>query len=269
MRSISSGVYALLCLVFCVAVRAETTDVILLHTNDFHCAFERAEELESTITRLRARHPDALLFDAGDMFESKVPAVLLNKGRPVVKFMNRLGYDGMTLGDNAFDFLLSDIRQCMRDFHFPVLAANLFTKADGVPIALPYWIYHRNGAEIAVLGIYDEDPLDKAGLFFSDPAYVITHYVERLRARVDCVVILSHSGIKKDKKLAAAVPGIDLIIGGSSQEVLVQPIQEGKTWIVQAGAYGTHVGLVRLRIDTTHHRVVNCHATVIPTTKEE
>lgn len=247
------------------ALPNETT-VTIFHTNDFHCTFAQAEAVLRTLRRARAQYPASLLFDAGDMFESKVTAVLQARGKPVVQFMNAAGYDGMTLGDNAFDgFTLDDLRACMDAFRFPVLSANLFTKNDGAPLTLPYWIYHIQGAVIGVVGIYDEESLALAGIQVGDPVYALQHYAKHLRARVDCLAVLSHSGLASDRKLASAVSGLDLIIGGSSQDALQQPVRVGTTSIVQAGAYGYYVGAVQLRIDTRRHRVIECQGWLIPT----
>ena len=156
-------------LLHALPARGEIVDVTLLHTNDFHCRFDRSEAVIRTIRTLRKQYPHSLLLDAGDAFEIKVPKAALTRGEALVEFMNRAGYDVMTLGDNAFDgFTLPDIQRCMAQFTFPILNANLVVQKTGSPLALPYFVFTRNGATIGVIGIYDEEPLTGAGLLKAD-----------------------------------------------------------------------------------------------------
>lgn len=62
---------------------------------------------------------------------------------------------------------------------------------------------------------------------------------------VDLVVVLSHIGVEDDRRLAAEVEGIDLIVGGHSHTFL-EAEQVGGTWIVQAGEYSKVLGVTEL-----------------------
>ncbi len=66
--------------------------------------------------------------------------------------------------------------------------------------------------------------------------------------------MLSHLGLAYDEGLAAAVPGIDFIVGGHDHLTLTEAIPvanpAGKTtWIVQAGEFYEHVGKLRFTVD--------------------
>lgn len=77
--------------------------------------------------------------------------------------------------------------------------------------------------------------------------------MRELRAQgVDAVVALNHIGLDLDKKLAASVPGIDVIVGGHSHDaikerLLVKNPQGSQTLIGQAGLDGRYAG----RFDVT------------------
>ena len=62
-------------------------------------------------------------------------------------------------------------------------------------------------------------------------------------------ILLSHSGLMRDKELAHDFPELDIIIGGHSQTVLEEPEVVGKTIIVHAGGFGRYVGRLDLRIN--------------------
>jgi 2',3'-cyclic-nucleotide 2'-phosphodiesterase (5'-nucleotidase family) len=72
--------------------------------------------------------------------------------------------------------------------------------------------------------------------------------VPELRRRADLVVCLSHLGLEEDRQLAAAVPGIDVIVGGHTHTFQESPVQVGSTVIVQAGERGTVLGLLALEV---------------------
>ncbi len=248
---------------------ANNVDVTILHTNDFHCTFNRANSLLKTIRSLRKAFPHSILLDAGDMFESKVPKVITSRGRIVVDFMNQAGYDAMTLGDNAFKiFPLEDIERCIKKFRFPVLLSNLEKKSDENPLSLPYFIFNCNGARLGVIGLYDEESLDAAGIKILPPPKTLQRYISLLKNKVDCIIVLSHSGIDKDLKLAGQIDGIDVIVGGSSEVELHNPKKEGDTLIVQAGHYGMYVGALHLSIDTEKNAISKWKGGLIPTSSD-
>ena len=79
--------------------------------------------------------------------------------------------------------------------------------------------------------------------------------VRDLRAQgVDAVVALNHIGLDLDKKLAAAVPGIDVIVGGHSHDAVKEPLfiknpQGSRTLIGQAGLNGSYAGRFDVTVD--------------------
>jgi len=234
--------------------RAGVVEVAILHTNDLHGRLDRAGRLLATIHALRARHPTSILLDAGDAFESKVPGAVESGGREMVEFMNGAGYDGRTPGDNEFvDFRLADVLANVKRLSFPTLAANL--RVNGEPIGLPYMVYWRGGARLAVIGVYgDHKSLARFGVEELSARQTVRELVSALKGNVDCVVLLSHSGAKRERGYAKAIPGIDVIVGGSTHAAL-DPEVVGDTVIVRAEARGAAVGALVLEIDTDRHRL--------------
>jgi 2',3'-cyclic-nucleotide 2'-phosphodiesterase (5'-nucleotidase family) len=83
---------------------------------------------------------------------------------------------------------------------------------------------------------------------------------ERIRAiieehRPDLVIALTHLGLEEDRLLARRIPGIDVICGGHSHDLLpageaatVTHTDGRQTVIVQAGAGGIVLGVLRIRL---------------------
>jgi hypothetical protein len=71
--------------------------------------------------------------------------------------------------------------------------------------------------------------------------------VEQLRSNgAEIIVLLSHQGLEQDEALASAVPGIDLIVGASTQSFLQSPRAAGGAKIVQLSSKGQVFGLAVL-----------------------
>jgi S-sulfosulfanyl-L-cysteine sulfohydrolase len=88
--------------------------------------------------------------------------------------------------------------------------------------------------------------------------------VDELRdtRKVECVVLLSHNGIAVDLKLAGRVTGLDVILGGHTHDGLPQPIQVGRTLVVNSGSHGKF--LSRLDLDVRGGRVVAHRYRLLP-----
>ncbi|MDO8836960.1 MAG: 5'-nucleotidase C-terminal domain-containing protein, partial [Vicinamibacterales bacterium] len=106
--------------------------------------------------------------------------------------------------------------------------------------------------------------------------------VPKLRAEADIVILLSHCGVNVDEKLAAEVPGIDVILGGHSHTRM--PVGQfvwhsedlhadsvNGTVIAQAHQWGGELGRLDLRLGRNangHWRVVRYRSRLLPITAD-
>ncbi len=81
---------------------------------------------------------------------------------------------------------------------------------------------------------------------FEDPLAAAARLVPALRGQYapDLLIALTHIGLARDRQLAEAVPGIDLILGGHTHAALDQGEWVGGTLLAQAGAFGRFLGRV-------------------------
>jgi 5'-nucleotidase / UDP-sugar diphosphatase len=158
---------------------------------------------------------------------------------------------------------------------FPLLAANIYDKTSGQRLFEPYRVFERGGYRIAVMGLTTNDTSklvlasNVATVEFRKPADEAAKLVPQLRAQADMVIAATHMGHYTDGKsgvnapgdveMARAVKGIDLIVGGHSQNPVCMaaenqrndayvpgqpcaPDRQNGAWIVQAHEWGKYVG---------------------------
>jgi 2',3'-cyclic-nucleotide 2'-phosphodiesterase (5'-nucleotidase family) len=242
--------------------------VVLLHTNDVHGHLTGwrgwegdledrqvggLDRLAWAVKQARERHTDSeLLLDAGDLLGDTMIADL-TRGKALVDAFNHLGYDAMTVGNHEPDFGSAVLRRRIREAQFAIVAANLAERPGGKLVTRPYLIRKVNGVTVGVLGLaYPKTARTTAAknvadLDFQEPVGTVKRFLPRMRAEgTEVAVVLSHLGLGADLRLAEAVPGIDVIVGGHSHNRTGRPHRVGSTLVVQAGAHGSDLGKLEL-----------------------
>jgi 5'-nucleotidase / UDP-sugar diphosphatase len=262
-------------------------EVTILYTNDFHSAIDPipaywrpgspklggAAQLSTLINRVRARESPVFLFDSGDLFTGTFSYA--TRGEALMRLWETLKVDAMAIGNHEFDYGSAVFTPLMEKAAFPVLGANLYLKATGARYARPWVIVERGGVRVGVIGIIGKDaasvtlPSGIADLDVRDPLPEVEAAVKELRPRVDLVVVLAHQGktgpmqsdaegrpevqrdVDEDLRLAGAVPGIDVFVGGHAHRGLEQPLVHPRTGtlVVQTYGYGTRLGYLKLRLE--------------------
>ncbi len=255
----------------------------ILHTNDHHGRFWPNGDGEygmaarkTLVDRIRAEVAAAgghsLLLDGGDI-NTGVPESDLQDAEPDFQGMNRIGYDASAVGNHEFDKPPAVLAKQRQWATFPLLAANIYQ--GGQRMFEPYRIFERGGYKIAVMGLTTDDtqkmvlPENIRGISFRKPAEEAAELVPTLRAQADMVIAATHMGHYTDARhgvnapgdveMARAVKGLDLVVGGHSQNPVCMraenqrndaykpgepcaPDRQNGAWIVQAHEWGKYLG---------------------------
>ena len=256
----------------------------ILHTNDFHARFEPISRFDSgcsaedntagecfggtarlvtSVAEARARSNNSILVDGGDQFQGTL-FYTYYKGAAAAEFMNKLGYDGMTVGNHEFDDGPEVLTGFMDSVNFPVLMSN--ADVSGEPLLadklMKSTVIERGGEKIGLIGLTPEntDELASPGpnVIFSEPIAAVQAEVDKLTEMgVNKIIVLSHSGYGVDQEVAANTTGVDVIVGGHTNTLLGDdenaagpyPTMVGDTAIVQAYAYGKFLGELNVTFD--------------------
>jgi sulfur-oxidizing protein SoxB len=225
--------------------------------------------LATLIRREREVLPDrTILLDAGDAWYGSGIA-LLTQGRAPVEVMNAMGYQATTL---HWEFNLGKalLQQRIREARFPVLAQNLVDKEFEDPVLKPYVIAAPGGIRVGILGqayqfslLTTEDPRLTEGWQMGYRLESLRAHLKTLREkeRVDLVILVSHMGYPQDVALLPTLEGVDVVIGGHTHDILLQPTVVGKALVTQAGSHGKFLGVLDLeirggRVEGFQHRLL-------------
>lgn len=239
----------------------EIKEIRILHINDFHGFAEPYKSfgsdeylggivfLSSKIKSLRNEKP-SLLLAAGDMFQGNNWANLVY-GSSVTEMMNIMKFDAMVVGNHEFDFGQEVLKKRISEVSFPILGANV----EGIESLQPYIIKNISGINVGIIGVVTEDtpvsthPRNVTGLEFKNVEDTLKKYLNKIRDKVDLIIVISHIGYANDRKIAEQINGIDLIIGGHSHTKVDIPIKVNNTLIAQAWEHGKALGVVDITFE--------------------
>ena len=261
----------------------KTYRITIMHTNDHHGRFWKNSDGEYGLSaqktvvdairrEVAASGGHTLLLSGGDI-NMGVPESDLQDAVPDFLGMNLLGFQAMAVGNHEFDKPLLVLRMQRDLAKFPMLAANIYE--NGKRMFDPYKVFTIDGLRIGVMGLTTEDtykmvmPENVKNIEFRSTQAEAAKVVPELRAMADVVIAATHMGhyanglsgsqAPGDVELARAVKGIDLVVGGHTQNPACmkaeneidtayvpgtecKPDRQNGTWIVQAHEWGKYVG---------------------------
>ena len=219
-------------------------DLTILHVNDSHSYLAGTDDailidgkktgvtlggwarLASAVDMVRSRRGSVALLHGGDAVQGGLYFMKYG-GRPEMELLDRLGFDAMTLGNHEFDKGPLFLAGFLKYAGTPILGANV--EAPGVPALAkrirPYVILQYGDERVGVIGLTTPDTafISEPGpsVRFLDVAETARRCVRELEARgIDKIILLTHIGYENDLRLAAEVPGADVIVGGHSHTLL-------------------------------------------------
>ncbi|MFN6253479.1 MAG: thiosulfohydrolase SoxB [Acetobacteraceae bacterium] len=227
-----------------------------------------ADRMATIIKAIRAERPGrCLLLDGGDTWQGAWTN-LQTKAADMVAVQKALGVEAM-VGHWEFTYGADRVTELAKGLGFPFLAGNIQDREWNEDVFPTHAMFDRGGVKIAVIGqAFPYTPIANPRWMFPDWEFGIKE--EKIAARVHAardegaglVVLLSHNGFEVDRKLAARVPGIDVILTGHTHDALPRPVQIGRTLLIATGASGKFIS--RLDLDVQGGRVAGYRHALIP-----
>ena len=261
--------------------------ITILHTNDVHSHIDPfgpedgrnpnqggVARRATLIEGIRAKNPNTLLLDAGDIFQG-TPYFNYYGGELEFKLMSMLKYDAATIGNHDFDNGLEGLFAQLPHAKFDFISANYdFSNTILDTHVKPYKTFVIDGIKIGVFGL----GIELAGLvdknMYKETVYLNPVEIAQDMSRVlkenekcDLVICLSHLGYNyrinaekpSDLSLAQLTKDIDLIIGGHTHTFLKKPTIvknsiDKNVLVNQVGCYGINLGKIDFYFDSAKNK---------------
>lgn len=254
----------------------KTVKTSIFYINDIHSNLGNLERIKSASDEFDAFVPSKdtvkLKFSAGDVGVGREK----NFSKLAVTFQNTAGIMANAGGNHEFDLTKGELAEVLQDAKYKFMGLNVDIPKDTEENRelrkdlIKSYIQEKNGEKFGVIGLM---PFDFA-FHLSDPQEyhdfmilpvektipLLQKEVDGLKEQgINKVIVLSHAGYSDDVKIAKAVEGVDVILGGHTHD-LIKGIEEGKnlfyskktgepTIITQAGKNGDYFGILNLEFD--------------------
>ncbi len=251
----------------------------ILHTNDHHGHYlkdkygqygmaARKTLIDQLRNDIRSDGGYHLLLSGGDIITGTMESDIFD-AEPDFLGMKYIGYDAMAVGNHEFDNTYNVIKKQKKWAGFPFLSANILWKKTGKRVFNPAYITREyNGVKIAVFGLTTIDTPFKASSDDAKKKFKFQPIIKaakkivseiKSKEKADIIIAVTHVGhfgsttSNGDIDLAKAVPEIDVVVGGHSQEI-INAETHNNAIIVQAEDWGKYVGVLDLYIDQNNKR---------------
>ena len=289
-------IYIIIISMFYYVLPSNTIDVIT--TNDIH-GFIHAQEAHF----INPNHPPTLiggsgfyhyvnsikeelnnnkllLLDGGNFFQGH-PIGIVDSGRTMIEWMNKIGYHAMVPGNYDFLFGLNNLIDLSKKANFSFLAANLFYKNNNSLIFKPYEIIEFNDIKVGIIGIVNPDlenivlPQNLKNVRLADPINILKNTISDIKNEVDILILLTSAGVPWDREkvynefvsnqnninsnelnaieLGYYATGIDIVVSGGISKGYPKPWYDphSHTYTFQNYGGGTSFGHFIIKYDDT------------------
>lgn len=227
----------------------ESGDIIVLYTNDTHCATENFAKLAAYRAKLISEGHTVITVDAGDAIQGEIIGSL-TEGTAIAEIMSAVGYDYAVPGNHEFDYTVDTLLSLSADeAEYQFLCANFRYLPDDTDVFAPYATKEINGKKVAFVGIATPETYTKSTpTYFQDEngSFIYSFFenslYETVQAAVDgaiaegadTVIAIGHLGITgitegwRSTDLIENTTGIDAFIDGHAHELIESAVYTDK-----------------------------------------
>ena len=131
------------------------SDIVILYTNDTHCAVDTGIGFDG-VAAMKAYYEglgaEVILADCGDAIQGE-PIGTMSDGEYIVDIMNEVGYDVAVMGNHEFDYGSARFMELAEKAEHEYVSCNFRDMETGKTVFEPYTIIERGGVKIAFIGV--------------------------------------------------------------------------------------------------------------------
>ena len=252
--------------------------IVILYENDAHCAVEGYARLAGQRDAERQHTPYVAIVSSGDFAQGNTVGSL-TKGKAIVRIMNAVGYDYLTIGNHEFDYTVPQMQHLSELLTAKTLCCN-FSRyeednddkddRDNDDLYPAYEVKDFGGTKVGFIGVATPSTFrsstptyfidDNGNLLYNfhqtDTYECVQEAVNDAREEgAEIIIVLSHLGddpeVAYSRGLIAATHGIDVVLDGHAHHVLNERLVNDRGDSVTLTSTGTKFAYIgRLTIDT-------------------
>ena len=252
--------------------------IVILYENDAHCAVEGYARLAGQRDAERQHTPYVAIVSSGDFAQGNTVGSL-TKGEAIVRIMNAVGYDYLTIGNHEFDYTVPQMQHLSEMLTAKTLCCN-FSRyeqdnddkddRDNDDLYPAYEVKDFGGTKVGFIGVATPSTFrsstptyfidDNGNLLYNfhqtDTYECVQEAVNDAREEgAEIIIVLSHLGddpeVAYSRGLIAATHGIDVVLDGHAHHVLNERLVNDRGDSVTLSSTGTKFAYIgRLTIDT-------------------
>ena len=253
--------------------------IVILYENDAHCAVEGYARLAGQRDAERQHTPYVAIVSSGDFAQGNTVGSL-TKGEAIVRIMNAVGYDYLTIGNHEFDYTVPQMQHLSELLTAKTLCCN-FSRyeednddkdddRDDDDLYPAYEVKDFGGTKVGFIGVATPSTFrsstptyfidDNGNLLYNfhqtDTYECVQEAVNDAREEgAEVIIVLSHLGddpeVAYSRGLIAATHGIDVVLDGHAHHVLNERLVNDRGDSVTLTSTGTKFAYIgRLTIDT-------------------
>lgn len=210
------------------------------------------------IKTVKKEAKELLILDAGDALaidyfsRASEREKARKRAEVVLRLYEKIGYDALNIGDTDIGLGIEYLKNLQGRIKIPFLSANLKERKTGKPVFNPYLIKDVGGAKIGIIGLLTATipsylQKEMTNYLIQEPVKATLNLMQGPMSHCRYVFFVAHLTPSEMESLAKGVPDVSIIIGGQDRSFGF-PKKINRSIVVQADAFGFHVGKMNLRL---------------------
>ena len=267
-----------ICMVFClfnaVVFAKDSESIVILYENDVHCAANGYSKLAAMKNELMSEYEYVGVVSSGDFIQGGTLGAA-SKGEYIVRLMNLVGYDAISIGNHEFDYRISRLSELSELSETKYISCNFAKIGEEEAIFEPFTMVSYGDFDVAYIGIVTPETITSAvpSQFKDESGEMIYTFNEsRLNevvqesideateAGADYIIALSHigydeSGVLTDiTDIIENTDGLDVVLDAHSHSVIEEKIVKDKSGddvlLTSTGTNFEYIGKLTIKNDT-------------------
>ena len=219
----------------------KTCDIAILHINDVHCGVDSTIGYDGFVLYRKEMEQECnhvLTVDVGDHLQGGTLGAI-SEGEAIIKIMNEVGFDVVTLGNHEFDYGKEQLEKLGQEISSKYINSNFCFNSNKTSIYDAYKIVEVGDKKIGFIGVVTpltfsktylvgikDEETGKAMYDFrgEDLAQVVQKNINELKEeKVDYIFLLTHLGMSVEQYtsdgLLSNLEGVDAVFDGHTHLV--------------------------------------------------